>query len=387
MKKLTLSLIAALALAGCAGPSPVTPTEAAASRLYSFTTQVSFDAQALRRIMAPGVNPDNLTQLTGAMVNHIDVYLAANVQSLAGKTAADLAADTTTWSKATINQVSYDAINKVATGASVTFANLAYGKSYTIVAVAKGNDPNGATTNFSDVLNDANLYLSAAELRVPAPVGGTYQQNLTPTQFPVLFPFTAGGVADTTTVTALPAKLKDRTYNGHADNVSVKVQDGLIKQAEGAPQVFETPLSLAADSGTAGIERMGFWNYVARQPYEQTNANEGLDSHLVLRLRGLTPGTVLNKLSLTWAEYGANTVGYSEDKQFLGVYLDGVPQFASSAIAPPAQVFTPVLPANGALNLDLYMDGFKNWVIGPGKVVSLTVETSNGTLTFPNVTL
>jgi hypothetical protein len=137
---------------------------------------------------------------------------------------------------------------------------------------------------------------------------------------------------------------------------------------------------------------MGYWNHLAAQNW--SNANEGLDAHLILRLRGQTPGTQITKMTMTAAaaapapEWRANTVGYIENYQYLGVYLDGVPQLASGNTLPLEQTnLVPVVPANGSLNLDLYVDALEWSHMRAGRIVSLTVETSNGTLTFPNVTL
>lgn len=230
-KPLPLSLAAALVVAGCASPTPVATT--AAPALFDFTTQVSFDARTARRVLAA----DTITQVTGQHVGHLEVYLAETRRDLSGLTPAGLA-DTSVWGKARIENVTYDADTGLATGASVTFRNLKYGTAYTIVSVAVGDDPNTPSlTDGSEVLNDANLYLSAAELAVPMPVGGVYQQHLDPATHDVLHGFNADGTLKTAVSTALPAQLKSLTFDGHAEGLNVTVKDGQVSH-EGQPGVY-----------------------------------------------------------------------------------------------------------------------------------------------------
>jgi hypothetical protein len=234
-KPLTLSLAAALVVAGCASPAPVATT--ATPALFDFTTQVSFDARTARRVMTA----DTITRVTGQHVQHLEVYLAETRRDLSGLAPTNLA-DASVWGKATIENVTYDANTGLATGASVTFRNLKYGTAYTIVSVAVGDDPNTpALTDGTEVLNDANLYLSAAELAVPMPVGGVYQQNLDPATHDVLHGFNADGTLKTAVSTALPAQLKSLSFDGHAEGLNVTVKDGQVSHEGTAGVYSDTP--------------------------------------------------------------------------------------------------------------------------------------------------
>jgi hypothetical protein len=342
-------LAAALVIAGCSSPTPVATTAAPAR--FNFTTQVSFDAQTARRVLAA----DTITQVTGQHVAHLEVYLAETRRDLSGLTPASLA-DATVWGKATIENVTYDANTGLATGASVTFNNLKYGTAYTIVSVAVGDDPNTpATTDGTEVLNDANLYLSAAELAVPLPAGGVYQQNLDPATHDVLHGFNADGTLKTAVSTALPAQLKSLTFDGHAEGLNVTVKDGQVGH-EGTAGVFSDAVGFTYIGTDADM--------ITGNDYTPDGTN---DTHFKL-VFDASAGKTIQGVRVSY--YGNNSFWNSDrSSSLLGIFQSGLK--LDNGVGPLGAL-------SGRVRFDVYVPGRESWAFLPGQDWWASVHYTDG---------